>query len=89
MASEMSLLFISKLFVELEMIHTGEKRFKSIFYDLLRVQKKMSKKLVTQDVKEKNLMPVTCVANSVLQDHINIHTGENHECQEIWMYNLW
>ena len=43
-------------------------------------RKKMSKKLVTQDVKEKNLMPVTCVANNVLQDHINIHTGENHMC---------
>ena len=36
--------------------------------------------LVTQDVKEKNLMPVTFVANNLLQDHINIHTGENHMC---------
>ena len=33
-------------------------------------------------------MPVTFVANNVLQDYIDIHTGENHECQEIWMYNL-
>ena len=29
---------------------------------------------------EKNLMPVTFVANNVMQDHINIHTGENHMC---------
>ena len=25
-------------------------------------------------------MPVTFVATNVLQDHINIHTGENHMC---------
>ena len=36
--------------------------------------------LVTQDDKEKNLMPVTFVAHNVLQDHINIHTGEKHMC---------
>lgn len=35
---------------------------------------------LTQDVKEKNLMPVTFVATNVLQDHTNIHTGENHMC---------
>ena len=35
---------------------------------------------LTQDVKEKNLMPVTFVATNVLQDHINIHSGENHMC---------
>ena len=29
---------------------------------------------------EKNLMPVTFVATNVLQDHINIHTGENPMC---------
>ena len=33
-----------------------------------------------QDVKEKNLMLVTFVATNVLQDHTNIHTGENHMC---------
>ena len=25
-------------------------------------------------------MPVTFVAHNVLQDHINIHTGEKHMC---------